>query len=40
MTPQKVKGRLDGYVDSEKGSYYEPDHAKRRNRNIYIRALR
>ena len=36
----EVKGRLDGYVDSDKGSYYEPDHMKRRNRNMYIRALR
>jgi hypothetical protein len=36
----EVKGRLDGVVDTNKSCYFEADHAKRRMRNIYIRALR
>jgi len=36
----EVKGRLDGVVDTTKSCYFEADHAKRRMRNIYIRALR
>lgn len=36
----EVKGGLDGVVDTTKSCYFEADHAKRRMRNIYIRALR
>lgn len=36
----EVKGRMDGVVDTTKSCYFEADHAKRRMRNIYIRALR
>ena len=36
----EVKGRMDGVVDTNKSSYFEADHVKRRMRNMYIRALR
>ena len=36
----EVKGRYDGVVDTNKSSYFEADHIKRKFRNMYIRALR
>ena len=36
----EVKGRYDGVVDTNKSSYFEADHTKRKMRNMYIRALR
>ena len=36
----EVKGRYDGMVDTNKSSYFEADHSKRKMRNMYIRALR
>ena len=36
----EVKGRYDGLVDTNKSSYFEADHTKRKMRNMYIRALR
>ena len=36
----EVKGRYDGIVDTNKSSYFEGDHIKKKMRNMYIRALR
>ncbi len=36
----EVKGRYDGVVDTNKSSYFEGDHIKKKMRNMYIRALR